>query len=82
MVQDAINKKFMNIKNNKIEKKGTIIELLPNSTCRVELENRHKITAYKSGKMRKNKIKIVVGDKVTVEMTQYDLTKGRISHRH
>jgi translation initiation factor IF-1 len=49
---------------------------------RVELENGHQIIAYTSGKMRKNRIRVLAGDEVTVEMTPYDLTKGRVSHRH
>ena len=60
---------------------GTIIEALPNATFSVELENGHKITAHISGRMRKHYIKILTGDKVTVEMTPYDLTKGRITFR-
>lgn len=57
------------------------MELLPNATFRVELENGHKIIAHTSGKMRKNRIRILVRDTVTVEMTPYDLTKGRVIHR-
>ena len=72
----------MIVKNSIIEKKGKVIELLPNSTFRIELQNKHQIIAYTSGKMRKNRIRILTGDKVTVEMTPYDLTKGRVSHRH
>ena len=70
------------LKSNIIEMKGKVIELLPNATFRVELENGHKIIAYTSGKMRKNRIRVLVGDKITVEMTPYDLNKGRVSHRH
>lgn len=69
-------------KEELIEFKGKVLELLPNATFRVELENKHIIIAYTSGKMRKNRIRILVGDKVTVEMTPYDLTKGRVTHRH
>ena len=65
-----------------IEMRGKVIELLPNATFRVELENGHQIIAYTSGKMRKNRIRVLAGDEVTVEMTPYDLTKGRVSHRH
>ena len=68
-------------KNNIIELKGKVIELLPNATFRVSLENNHQIIAYTSGKMRKNRIRVLAGDKVTVEMTPYDLTKGRITFR-
>ncbi len=60
---------------------GTIIEALPNTLFRVELENGHEITAYISGKMRKHYIRILRGDKVTVQLTPYDLTKGRIVFR-
>ncbi|ACJ75683.1 translation initiation factor IF-1 [Thermosipho melanesiensis] len=60
---------------------GTIVEALPNAMFRVELENGHKILAHISGKMRKNFIRLVPGDKVVVELTIYDLTKGRIVYR-
>jgi len=60
---------------------GTIVETLPNTLFRVELENGHVITAHISGKMRKNYIRILTGDKVTVQLTPYDLTKGRITFR-
>ena len=69
-------------KDDIIEMIGKVIELLPNATFRVELENGHLIIAYTSGKMRKNRIRVLAGDEVTVEMTPYDLTKGRVSHRH
>lgn len=65
-----------------IEFNGTIMELLPNATFRVELENGHMVLAHTSGRMRKNRIRVLAGDKVTVEMTPYDLTKGRITFRH
>jgi translation initiation factor IF-1 len=68
-------------KEELIEFVGTVNELLPNAMFRVELENGHVIIAHTSGKMRKNRIRILVGDKVTVEMTPYDLTKGRIKNR-
>ncbi len=58
------------------------MELLPNATFRVLLENGHTILAHTSGRMRKNRIRVLAGDKVTVEMTPYDLTKGRITFRH
>lgn len=61
---------------------GVVLEALPNTTFKVELENKHVITAHISGKMRKNYIRILTGDDVTVEMTPYDLTKGRIITRH
>ena len=60
---------------------GTIVDALPNTQFRVELENGHIISAHMSGKMRKNFIRLVPGDKVEVELTPYDLTKGRISFR-
>ena len=61
---------------------GVVLEALPNTTFKVQLENKHVITAHISGKMRKNYIRILTGDDVTVEMTPYDLTKGRIITRH
>lgn len=69
-------------KEDCLELKGTVIDTLPNTMFRVELENGHVITAHISGKMRKNYIRILTGDKVTVEMTPYDLTKGRITFRN
>jgi translation initiation factor IF-1 len=60
---------------------GTVIETLPNTMFRVQLENGHIVTAHISGKMRKHYIRILTGDKVTVQLTPYDLTKGRISYR-
>ncbi len=68
-------------KEDQIEMEGTIVETLPNTMFRVELENGHLITAHISGKMRKHYIRILTGDKVTVEMTPYDLSKGRITYR-
>jgi translation initiation factor IF-1 len=61
---------------------GIVSELLPDAKFRVKLDNGHIILAHSSGKMRKNKIRILEGDRVTVEMTPYDLTKGRITFRH
>ncbi|AFC73573.1 translation initiation factor IF-1 [Rickettsia montanensis] len=69
-------------KDDLIQFTGTVLELLPNATFRVKLENDHVIIAHTSGRMRKNRIRILLGDKVTVEMTPYDLTKGRVVHRH
>ena len=60
---------------------GRVVETLPNTTFRVQLQNGHLVTAHISGKMRKNYIRILTGDTVTVEMTPYDLTKGRIVYR-
>ncbi|MGQ0285733.1 translation initiation factor IF-1 [Pasteurellaceae bacterium 22721_9_1] len=68
-------------KEDSIEMQGTILETLPNTMFRVELENGHVVIAHISGKMRKNYIRILTGDKVTVEMTPYDLSKGRIVFR-
>jgi translation initiation factor IF-1 len=64
-----------------IEMEGTVTETLPNTMFRVQLENGHTVTAHISGKMRKNYIRILTGDSVTVEMTPYDLTKARIVYR-
>ncbi len=68
-------------KEEGIEMEGTVVETLPNTTFRVELENGHIVTAHISGKMRKHYIRILTGDKVTVQMTPYDLSKGRINFR-
>ena len=68
-------------KQSAIEQEGVIVETLPNAMFKVELENGHVIIAHISGKMRMNYIKILPGDKVTVEMSPYDLTKGRITWR-
>ena len=69
-------------KEELIEFSGTVTEVLPNAMFRVVLENGHEVLAHTSGKMRKNRIRVLAGDKVTVEMTPYDLTKGRIKFRH
>ncbi len=68
-------------KEGSIEFQGVVLELLPNAMFKVKLENDHEILAHSSGKMRKNRIRVLAGDKVTVEMTPYDLTKGRITFR-
>ena len=68
-------------KEEAIEMEGIVTEALPNTTFRVELENGHNIIAHISGKMRKHYIRILTGDTVTVDMTPYDLTKGRITFR-
>ena len=68
-------------KDDKLILEGKITEALPNTTFRVELENGHQVLAYLSGKMRKHYIRILTGDKVKVEMTPYDLSKGRITYR-
>ena len=68
-------------KADNIELQGTVVEALPNATFKVELQNGHIISAHISGKLRMNYIRILPGDKVTVEMSPYDLTKGRITWR-
>ena len=68
-------------KEEHIEMEGTVIDTMPNTTFKVELENGHIVTAHISGKMRKNYIRILTGDKVTVQLTPYDLSKGRIVFR-
>jgi translation initiation factor IF-1 len=68
-------------KEETLEFPGVVTELLPNATFRVKLENGHEIIAHTAGKMRKNRIRVLAGDKVQVEMTPYDLTKGRITYR-
>lgn len=68
-------------KEDCIEMSGTVIDTLPNTMFRVQLENGHVVTAHISGRMRKNYIRILTGDKVRVEMTPYDLSKGRITYR-
>jgi translation initiation factor IF-1 len=72
----------MTKKDDKIEVEGTVIEALPNTQFMVELENGHHILAYLSGKMRKYYIRILLGDRVKVEMSMYDPNKGRIVYRH
>jgi len=76
---DGIDKKPS--KKDKIEVEGVVVEPLPNAMFRVELENKHRILAHISGRMRKFFIKILPGDKVTVELSPYDLTRGRITYR-
>lgn len=68
-------------KEELLEFPGEVVELLPNATFRVELENGHEIIAHTAGRMRKNRIRVLTGDKVLVEMTPYDLSKGRITYR-
>jgi translation initiation factor IF-1 len=69
-------------KEEQLEMEGTVVETLPNTTFRVKLENDHIVLARISGRMRKNYIRILTGDRVTVEITPYDLNKGRITFRH
>lgn len=69
-------------KEDLVEFEGVVQEVLPNTMFRVQLDNGHEVLAHSSGRMRKNRIRVLAGDKVTVEMTPYDLTKGRITFRH
>lgn len=69
-------------KEELVEFEGQIVELLPEGRFRVKLENDHEILAYTAGRMKKNRIRSMVGDKVTVEMTPYDMDRGRITFRH
>jgi translation initiation factor IF-1 len=68
-------------KEELLEFPGTVTELLPNAMFRVKLENEHEVIAHTAGRMRKNRIRVLAGDKVLVEMTSYDLRKGRIAYR-
>ena len=70
------------IKEESLKFTAVVTELLPNAMFKVKLENNHEVLAHTSGRIRKNRIRILVGDKVDVEMTPYDLTKGRIIFRH
>ncbi len=72
----------MSKKEEKIEVEGTVIEALPNTQFMVELDNEHRVLAYLSGKMRKYYIRILLGDRVKVEMSAYDMNRGRIIYRH
>lgn len=69
-------------KEEQIEMQGVVDEVLPDSRYRVTLDNGHALVAYSAGKMRKNHIRILAGDKVSLELSPYDLTKGRITFRH
>ncbi len=69
-------------KDDKIEVEGKVIELLPNTQFKVELDNGHQVLAYLSGRMRKYYIRILLGDRVRVEMSPYDLERGRITYRY
>lgn len=69
-------------KEDLLEFQGEVTEVLPDSRYRVTLDNGHETLAYSSGRMKKNRIRILEGDRVTVEMTPYDLSKGRITYRH
>lgn len=69
-------------KEELLEMEGVVTDVLPDSRYRVELDNGHEVSAYAAGKMRKFRIRVVAGDKVKIEMSPYDLTKGRISYRY
>ncbi len=69
-------------KEEELEFEGVVDEVLPDARCRVKLDNGHSVVAYTSGRMKKNRIRILAGDRVTITMTPYDLTKGRITFRH
>jgi translation initiation factor IF-1 len=69
-------------KEDLLEFEGTVLERLPDARFRVRLDNGHETLAYTSGSVKKNRIRILAGDRVTIEMTPYDLTKGRINYRH
>lgn len=75
------NKQKTKVEKDLMEFEGEIIDVLPNQMFKVELENGHILTAYTGGKMRQFQIRMVMGDRVKVEMTPYDLTKGRITYR-
>jgi len=70
------------VANDAIEIEGTVNEVLPNATFRVQLENGHPVLAYLSGKMRQNYIRVLEGDRVKVELSPYDLSRGRITYRY
>jgi translation initiation factor IF-1 len=76
-----VNPRGLMPKEELLEFEGVVSELLPNATFRVKLQNGHEIIAHTAGKMRKNRIRVLTGDKVMVEMTPYDLSKGRITYR-
>ena len=70
------------VKEDLLEFEGVVEEILPNAMFRVKLENDYEVLAHTAGRMRKHRIRVLAGDKVTVEITPYDLTKGRITYRH
>jgi len=81
LLETRVEGGYLMAKDDAIEVEGIVVEKLPNAMFKVQLENKHVITAHISGKLRLNFIKIIVGDKVLVEMSPYDLTKGRIIWR-
>jgi translation initiation factor IF-1 len=78
---DHLGLRYCMAKEELLEMRGAVVELLPNAMFRVKLENDHEILGHTAGKMRKNRIRVLVGDEVLVELTPYDLTKGRITYR-
>ena len=79
---DQIKKVRILTKQDLLEFKGKVTELLPNAMFRVKLENNHEVLAHTAGKLRKNRIRVLAGDQVKIEVTPYDLTKGRIIFRY
>ena len=79
---DLDNERTIVAKEEMIEMEGVVQEVLPDTRFRVDLDNGHSLIAYLSGKMRKHRIRILAGDKVSLELTPYDLSKGRITFRH
>lgn len=77
-----MNRGGVETKSDTLEMEGVVLEALPNTMFRVKLDNGHSVLAHISGKMRKHFIKILMGDKVKVELSPYDLTRGRITYRH
>ena len=75
------NQRSLMAKEELLEMRGMVVELLPNAMFRVKLENDHEVLGHTAGKMRKNRIRVLTGDEVLVELTPYDLTKGRITYR-
>jgi translation initiation factor IF-1 len=78
----VVKERYLAKRDDAIEIEGTVVEPLPNAMFRVELENGHKVLAHISGKMRMHYIRILPGDKVVVELSPYDLTRGRITYRY
>lgn len=78
----ALESRMSKAKEEKLEVEGTVVESLPNTQFTVELDNGHKVLAYLSGKMRRYYIRILLGDRVKLEMTPYDLSRGRITYRY
>lgn len=81
-LSDPCRSEGKRVAKDAIEIEGTVTEVLPNATFRVTLENDHEVLAYLSGKMRKNYIRVLEGDRVKIEMSPYDLTRGRVTYRY